>query len=58
MLGDVITCATQMKGMWHVFVLALMSPYDGTRTAVRVDFRWSEAFEVNIDWYLGSVLSP
>ena len=46
------------KQIPEVFIISVMSLYEGARTRVRVDSEMSEEFEVKVGMHQGSVLSP
>ena len=48
----------EKKGIPEVLFRSVMSPREGARTRVRVDFELPEEFEVNVGMQQGSVLSP
>ena len=48
----------EKKGIPEVLFRSVMSPCEGARTRVRVDFELPEEFEVNVGMQQGSVLSP
>ena len=54
----VMKWAMRKKDLSEVVVRAVMSWYDGAKTRVRVEFAYSEEFEVKVDVHQGSVLSP
>ena len=46
------------KDLSEVIVRAVVSPYDGAKTRVRVGSAYSDEFEVKVGVHQGSVLSP
>ena len=48
----------EKKGIPEVLFRSVMSPCEGARTRVRVDFELPEEFEVKVWMQQGSVLSP
>ena len=54
----VMDWAKRKKGLSKVMVRAVMCLYDGAKTRERVGSAYSEEFEIKVDVYQGSVLSP
>ena len=46
------------KGLLEVMFWVVMSLHDGSKTRMRVQFTYSEEFEVNVCVHQRSVLSP
>ena len=57
-LRKVMEWALRKRGLAEVWVLAVMSLYEGSWTKVRVGSGTSEEFGVKVGVYQGSVLSP
>ena len=54
----VLELALRKKGLPEVLVTSVISLYEGSKTRVRVDYEFSEEFEVKVGMHQRSVLSP